>query len=121
MKAKRTIAGLGVAAVLVGGGTAVAVAAGGADGADSSNDAARAAVTSGQVEQVAARSGWVSAKQAGQIARKRTGGVVEKVERDWEHGRKIWEVELHKGRYEYDVDVDRKTGKILRVKRELDD
>ena len=117
MKASRILAGVGAAAVLVGGGTAAAI------GASSSAAVERgtSVAAEGQIVPAATQSTWISASKAAQIARKRVGGTVTKVERDWEHGRKIWEVELRKSRTEIDVDVDRKTGKILRIKREYDD
>ena len=43
-----------------------------------------------------------------------------KVEKDREHGHKVYEVEFHKGRYEYEYNIDRYTGKVVSWERELD-
>ena len=43
------------------------------------------------------------------------GGVITETERDHEHGRAVWEVDLTKGGRHYEVKVDAGTGKILSV------
>ena len=49
------------------------------------------------------------------IALERTGGgEVTEVERELEHGRPVWDVELVRDGVEYEVDVDRETGEVLR-------
>ncbi|MGV9539399.1 PepSY domain-containing protein, partial [Streptosporangium sandarakinum] len=64
----------------------------------------------------------ISYREAVRIARKRVPGArVTEVEREWEHGRRVWKVELRKGRWEYEVHVSAATGKVTRVKRKLDD
>ncbi|BCJ63331.1 PepSY domain-containing protein [Polymorphospora rubra] len=64
----------------------------------------------------------VSAERAKEIALARTGGgTVEEVERDREHGRPVWEVEIDKGKVEYEVYVDRETGEIVKFEQDDDD
>ena len=46
---------------------------------------------------------------------------VKKIEMDYEHGRKIYEIEFYKGGMEYEFDVDAVTGRILKSKRDWDD
>ncbi|MBO5556826.1 MAG: PepSY domain-containing protein [Oscillospiraceae bacterium] len=45
---------------------------------------------------------------------------VKKVELDWEHGRKIYEIEFYKDGFEYEFDVDAETGAILKHKKDWD-
>ncbi len=45
---------------------------------------------------------------------------MKKVELDFEHGRKIYEVEFYMGGYEYEFDIDAETGKVLRFKKDRD-
>ncbi|HET6532708.1 MAG TPA: PepSY domain-containing protein [Actinoplanes sp.] len=42
------------------------------------------------------------------------GGRVTKIERETEHGRAVWDVEVIRGGVEHDIDVDRRTGAVLR-------
>jgi hypothetical protein len=64
----------------------------------------------------------VSAEQARAIAvRAAGGGRVTKVERDTEHGRAVWDVEVRDGAVEHDIDVDRRTGAVLRHETDRDD
>ncbi|MCO8269356.1 PepSY domain-containing protein [Actinoplanes sp. TRM 88003] len=49
------------------------------------------------------------------------GGRVTKVERDTEHGRAVWEVEVHYKGVEHDLDIDRKTGAVTDHDRDRDD
>ena len=46
---------------------------------------------------------------------------VKKVELDYEHGRKIYEITFYKGGYEYEYDIDAETGKVLKYDKDLDD
>ncbi|MEV7229356.1 PepSY domain-containing protein [Polymorphospora sp. NPDC051019] len=63
----------------------------------------------------------VSAERAKEIALGRVGGgTVEEVDRDREHGRPVWEVEIYKGQVEYEVDVDRETGEIVKFEQDDD-
>ncbi|BCJ64437.1 PepSY domain-containing protein [Polymorphospora rubra] len=64
----------------------------------------------------------VSAERAKEIALAEVGGgTVEEVERDRENGRPVWEVEIDQGTIEYEVDVDRQTGEVVKVERDDDD
>jgi hypothetical protein len=49
------------------------------------------------------------------------GGRVTKVERETEHGRAVWDVEVYRSGVEHDIDVDRATGEVLRHKTDRDD
>jgi peptidase YpeB-like protein len=42
------------------------------------------------------------------------GGYVESVERETEHGRAVWDVDVIVGGVEHDIDVDRATGEVTR-------
>ncbi|MBQ3392582.1 MAG: PepSY domain-containing protein [Lachnospiraceae bacterium] len=46
---------------------------------------------------------------------------VKKVELDYEHGRKVYEVSFYKNGYEYEYDIDAETGKVLKAEKDLDD
>ena len=46
---------------------------------------------------------------------------VKKVELDYEHGRKIYEVTFYKDGYEYEYDIDVESGKVLKFEKDLDD
>lgn len=60
--------------------------------------------------------------QAKQIALKKVPGAsVTKIERDKENGTVVYEVELVKGHYEYEIVIDAKSGKILHTEKEYDD
>jgi uncharacterized membrane protein YkoI len=64
----------------------------------------------------------ISADRAAAIARDRAGGgTVTKIELDFEHGVRVWTVEVVKGSIEYDVDVNAATGTITKVDIKDDD
>ena len=44
---------------------------------------------------------------------------IKKVELDYEHGRKVYEITFFKGGYEYDIDAE--SGKVLKFEKDLDD
>ena len=46
---------------------------------------------------------------------------VKKVELDYEHGRKIYEVTFYKDGYEYEYDIDAESGKVLKFEKDRDD
>lgn len=46
---------------------------------------------------------------------------IKKVELDYEHGRKVYEVSFYKGGYEYEYDIDAESGKVLKFEKDLDD
>ncbi|GII86488.1 hypothetical protein Ssi03_44780 [Sphaerisporangium siamense] len=85
---------------------------------------ARAAVpaTTMAVASSVTGSAAISARQAVRIAKKRVPGArVTEVEREWEHGQRVWKVELTKRHTEYDVYVSARTGKIVKFRQEHDD
>lgn len=45
---------------------------------------------------------------------------VKKVELDWEHGRKVYEIKFYQGGLEYEYDVDAESGKILKFEKDYD-
>ena len=45
---------------------------------------------------------------------------LKKVELDYEHGRKVYEVSFYKGGFEYEFDIDAETGNILKFKKDWD-
>jgi uncharacterized membrane protein YkoI len=45
---------------------------------------------------------------------------VKKVEMDFEHGRRIYEIEFYKDGFEYEYDIDAVTGKVLKFKKDWD-
>ncbi|MFC0528866.1 PepSY domain-containing protein [Phytohabitans kaempferiae] len=64
----------------------------------------------------------VSLDQAIEIALGRSGGgTVVETEREWEHGRPAWKVEIVKGGVEHEVYVDRETGDIVKYDQDHDD
>ena len=46
---------------------------------------------------------------------------VKRIELDYEHGRKVYEVTFYKGGYEYEYDIDAESGKVLKFEKDLDD
>ncbi|WP_440070148.1 PepSY domain-containing protein [Streptosporangium sp. OZ121] len=122
--AKITVGTLATAALLIGGG-GIALAAQPDSAAITATAAGTGATATGATGTAAApvtTSAGISSRKAVQIARKRVPGArVGKVEREWEHGRRVWKVELHRGAWEYDVYVSAKTGKIIKLKRDHDD
>jgi uncharacterized membrane protein YkoI len=64
----------------------------------------------------------VSLDAAKEIAIKAAGGgQVTDSERETEHGRAVWDIEVQAGTVEHDIDVDRATGEVLRHESETDD
>ncbi|MBQ8093052.1 MAG: PepSY domain-containing protein [Clostridia bacterium] len=45
---------------------------------------------------------------------------LKKVELDYEHGRKIYEIEFYQGGFEYEFEVDAESGQILKSKKDWD-
>lgn len=45
---------------------------------------------------------------------------VKKVELDWEHGRKVYEINFFQGGLEYEYDVDAENGSILKFEKDWD-
>ena len=46
---------------------------------------------------------------------------IKKVELDYEHGRKVYEITFFKGGYEYEYDIDAENGSILKFEKDYDD
>lgn len=66
--------------------------------------------------------GPLTADDASRIVTDRFGGTVHEIEREYEHGRVEWKVEVRASDgVEYDVRVDSTTGAITRVDRDDDD
>ena len=45
---------------------------------------------------------------------------IKKVEPDYEHGRKIYEIEFFNDGFEFEFDIDAETGRVLKFKKERD-
>ena len=56
----------------------------------------------------------------GQPIEKEDVDLVKKVELDYEHGRKIYEIAFYNNGYEYEYDVDAETGRILKFDKDFD-
>jgi Predicted membrane protein len=122
-RTKLVIAGVGVAAVLGGGGAvAAATAASAGAPAASAPDARPVAVAATGEPGPDGATDKITRERAIEIAEKRVPGArVTDVEREWEHGRRTWEVELRKGGTEYDVHVSAESGEIVKFDEERDD
>jgi len=117
------MAGVGIAAVL-GGGSAVALAANAPAQVPTAAQGFRAEPTPSPstAEPKAAVEDTITREQAIEIATNKVPGAqVTDVERDREHGRRVWEIELHKGDQEYDVHVATDSGEIVKFHQEHDD
>ncbi|MEV7965130.1 PepSY domain-containing protein [Sphaerisporangium sp. NPDC088356] len=118
--ARLTIAGVGAIAVLTTGAVAASAATAlSTPAAATSTTASPATVTTGTVTSATA---GVTYRQAIRIAKKRVPGArVTEVEREWEHGYRVWKVELKKHHAEYRVYISVKTGKITKFRQKHDD
>lgn len=45
---------------------------------------------------------------------------LKKVELDYEHGRKVYEIKFYQGGYEFEYDIDAETGTVLKFEKEFD-
>lgn len=45
---------------------------------------------------------------------------LKKVELDYEHGRKVYEIKFYQGGFEFEYDVDAETGAILKFEKDFD-
>ena len=45
---------------------------------------------------------------------------VKKVEMDYEHGRKVWEINFYQGGFEYEYNIDAENGSILKFEKDWD-
>lgn len=113
--AKLTIAGAGVVAVL-GAGAAAASAS------TPLSATTTTSATSVSTSAVNATTAAITYRQAVSIAKKRVPDArVTDVEREWEHGYRVWKVELKKRYAEYRVYISVKTGKIVKFRQKHDD
>lgn len=46
--------------------------------------------------------------------------LLKKCKLDYEHGRKVYEIEFYQGGFEYEFDIDADTGAILKSKKDWD-
>ncbi|MBB2912202.1 putative membrane protein YkoI [Streptosporangium becharense] len=115
---------LGAAALLAGGGGpafAAAQTAQTAADAAGTTGATTGTTTAGSATGTSATAG-ISSRRAVQIAEKRVPGArVTDVDREWERGHRTWKVELEKGRWEYEVHVSVKNGKVVAFERDYED
>jgi uncharacterized membrane protein YkoI len=66
--------------------------------------------------------GGISAERAKEIALAKTGGgTVVQCHPDYENGRKVYEIEIIKGRVEYDMDIGAADGVIYEYDVDYDD
>ena len=71
-----------------------------------------------------AQSGGISVQEAKEIAARRAGVSVNQVVRiklDYENGRRVYEGKIYNNGYEYEFDIDVRTGQIIKWKVEIDD
>lgn len=61
--------------------------------------------------------GWKKAKKI--ALSKVPGGEVVKVEIDMDHGVPVYEAELIKGEFEYEIEIHAKTGRILKIEKDF--
>ncbi|MBO6106215.1 MAG: PepSY domain-containing protein [Lachnospiraceae bacterium] len=45
---------------------------------------------------------------------------VKRIELDYEHGRKVYEIKFYQGGFEYEFDVDAENGSILKYEKDFD-
>ena len=70
--------------------------------------------------------GMLSEEEALGFALKKAGlqkeqvDFMKKIELDYEHGRKVYEIEFYFGGLEYEFDVDAETGRVLKFKKDWD-
>jgi hypothetical protein len=108
-------------------GTVVETASASPSSSPSSSPSASAAPSSspapsGSATSAPSSAGAISLREAKAIAIKAAGGGrVTDVERETEHGKAVWDIEVQQGNVEHDIDVDRATGDVLRHKCEADD
>lgn len=99
-------------------GTAGVIAAGGVTAAlavqGNSQQTLKAAYSTSST--VAPTPGQVSAQQARQTAQQRVPGArITETERDREHGRVVWEVDLTRQHQEWEVTIDAAAGTVISV------
>ena len=45
---------------------------------------------------------------------------VKKVEMDYEHGRKVWEITFYQGNFEFEYNIDAESGSVLKFEKDWD-
>ena len=45
---------------------------------------------------------------------------VKRVDLDYEHGRKVYEIKFYQGGFEYEYDIDAETGSVLKFEKDFD-
>lgn len=45
---------------------------------------------------------------------------VKKAEMDYEHGRKVWEINFYQGGFEYEYNIDAESGSVLKFEKDWD-
>ena len=71
-----------------------------------------------------AQSGGISVQEAKEIAARRAGvsvNQVAKIKLDYENGVKVYEGKIYNNGYEYEFDIDVRTGQIIKWKVKIDD
>ncbi|WP_248960295.1 PepSY domain-containing protein [Sphaerisporangium perillae] len=124
--ARLTIAGAGIVAVLA---TGTVAASASAALQSTASTTSTTSTTSGLPLASTATTGSsatsatsITYGQAIRIAKKRVPGArVTEVEREWEHGVRVWKVELRKHGAEYRVYISVRTGKIVKFRQKHDD
>lgn len=82
----------------------------------------KATSSAGSSDNGATNSKYIGEAKAKSIAlEKAPGATVIKIEFDIDDGKEVYEVEMVKGVYEYDVEIDARTGKILKFEKDIDD
>lgn len=70
------------------------------------------------------QSGGISVQEAKEIVAKKAGvsiNQVAKIKLDYENGVKVYEGKIYNNGYEYEFDIDVRTGQIIKWKVEIDD
>lgn len=74
------------------------------------------------ISSVSSSSSKISEEKARSIAlAKAPGASITKFELDKDDGKTVYEIELRKGTYEYEIKIDAKTGNILEFETDIDD
>jgi hypothetical protein len=107
---KKTIAGTGATAIVLGGGLVFALSGGGSASAERT-----AAVRTRPSASASPAATTISRAEAERAAlRAVPGGEVRSVEAETEHGTTVWSVRVAKDGVTHDVRVDARTGKVVR-------